>query len=389
MDVHNYEKRLESVVRRIKASKEISRANRRLLLAFKDELLLELSVGRVARHLENMFNVARWLGKDLSRATKEDVKAVIAKLNSMPYSEWTRHFYKVSIRKFFKWLRKSEDYPPEVSWIKLTVKNNNHKLPEDILTPEEVKRLIACAVNLRDKALIAVLYESGCRIGELLSLRIKDVEFDEYGAKLMLRGKTGMRRIRIVSSAPLLADWINRHPMNSDPEALLWVSERSLKPVSYQMVRKMLKTSARKAGIRKRVYPHLLRHSRATHLANHLTEAQMKEFFGWTQSSRMASIYVHLSGRDLDNALLSIYGIKVRGKESDVLKPNICPRCRENNPPTNKYCSKCGMILDEAEAIKLMRRECERRRADEILDKLMNDEEFREMLINKVKSLLG
>ena len=47
------------------------------------------------------------------------------------------------------------------------------------------------------------------------------------------------------------------------------------------------------------------------------------------------------------------------------------------------------MILDEAEAIKLMRRECERRRADEILDKLMNDEEFREMLINKVKSLLG
>ena len=102
------------------------------------------------------------------------------------------------------------------------------------------------------------------------------------------------------------------------------------------------------AGVKKRVNPHNFRHSRETYLANFLTEAQMKEFFGWTQDSKMAGVYVHMSGRNVDNALLKIYGIKNdEEKRESIFKPKECPRCQKVNQATNKFCSRCGMRHDE------------------------------------------
>lgn len=65
--------------------------------------------------------------------------------------------------------------------------------------------------------------------------------------------------------------------------------------------------------------PHNFRHSRATYLANFLTEAQMKEYFGWQQDSKMAGVHVHLSGRDVDNALLRVYGIENKNEKKESI----------------------------------------------------------------------
>ncbi len=66
------------------------------------------------------------------------------------------------------------------------------------------------------------------------------------------------------------------------------------------------------AGIQKRgLYLHLFRHSRATELASYLTEAQMKQYFGWVRNSDTPSVYVHMGGRDVDRALLRYYGVVV------------------------------------------------------------------------------
>ena len=180
-----------------------------------------------------------------------------------------------------------------ISWIKCNdVKNK--KLPEEILTEEDIKKMIDSAQKARDKAIVAVLYESGCRVGEFLTMKIKNVQFDRYGAIIVVQGKTGYRRIRLVSSVPYLAEWINNHPFNDNPEAWLWISLRNFKRLPYNSLRTILRVIAEKAGIRKSVNPHAFRHARATYLANFLTEAQMKEFFGWVQDSDMASVYVHI-----------------------------------------------------------------------------------------------
>jgi site-specific recombinase XerD len=337
--------------------------------------------------------LARRANKPLKQLGREDVERLVAWINSSNYAEETKHSYKVVLKKFYQWLRDcnedNHEYPEEVKWIKTTIKKGKRLLPEVLLTPEELKRLIEAAENPRDRALILTHYESGCRISETLFLRILNVRFDQHGAVLVVNGKTGPRRVRVIAAAPALASWLNTHPLRGDPNAPLWVGMGTIgryKPLDYDGVRALFKRLARKAGLNKRVYTHLLRHTRATELANILTEAQMKELLGWVQSSDMPSIYVHLSGRDVDNALLRAHGLSssLEEKAKSQLTFTACPRCGQKAGPESKFCPKCGMILDAQTAIRL---EEERAKADKIMNMLMKDEEVRRLLARRIREL--
>lgn len=190
-------------------------------------------------------------------------------------------------------------------------KVNTAKTHEDMLTEEDVKTLIEFAYSVQERSFISMLYESGYRIGEIIYLKISQVKFDEYGAQLFVTGKTGFRRVRVVGCVPYLQEWLNKHPFKDEPKSLLWIN-KWLKPYDYNAIAQMLYRIAKRVGLKKKVNLHNFRYSRTTYLANFLTEAQMKEFFGWQQDSKMAAVYVHLSGRDVDNALLKVYGIKNR-----------------------------------------------------------------------------
>lgn len=395
-DAYNYRRRLEQVLKNIEKDPAISKKNKKAIFKFKENCLAEgLSFGRIVRYMYDLRNLAQWLGKDFEDVTKDDIKALVGNIEKKtfyvkrfgkerPYQESTKRDYKIAIRKFYKSIKETEDYPEEVKWIKTHDKKcEKIRLPEDMLSEEDIKKLLNFADNPRDRAFISVLYESGCRIGEMLFLRIKHVKFDEFGAQLLVNGKTGFRRVRIITSAPFLTEWINKHPKKDEPESPLWITRNSTQ-INYAAVRKNLMTIAKKADIKKKINPHNFRHSRATYLANHLTEAQMKEFFGWVQASDMASIYVHLSGRDVDNALLKVYGIKNNEeKEESELKPKNCPRCKEVNSFSNKFCSKCGMILDEELRNERIQQDLDRKNADQILNNLLEDEEFKEMFLRK------
>ena len=150
-----------------------------------------------------------------------------------------------------------------------------------------------------------MLYESGGRKGEILSTCIKNVTFDENGAVMYFpEGKTGERRVRLVFAASYLREWIAVHPGKDEQDAPLFCAFRVPYPViSKTGLANQLNALRKKAGIKKRVHPHAFRHARATHLAEHLTEQQLKKYLGWTAGSSMASVYVHLSGKDIDDAI--------------------------------------------------------------------------------------
>jgi site-specific recombinase XerD/ribosomal protein L40E len=355
-EVYCFKRRIEGCLRKIRNNPSIDEESKQKILDFYQECIVRgYSKARIIKYLVTLERIARDLGKPLIQAKKEDIVNLIAKIEQRGYSEWTKHDYKVILRIFYKWLRKN-DYPEEVSWIKVR-DSRNHKLPEEILTQEEVQRMIDAADHIRDKAFISTLYESGCRIGELLCLQIKHVQFDEFGAVLLVNGKTGQRRVRVIASEPRLHQWIENHPFKDNPDAPLWITigtNSRYKVWNYGTAREVIKKIAMKTGIKKRVYPHLFRHSRATHLANHLTEAQMKQYFGWVQGSDMASVYVHLSGRDVDNALLKLNGLEVKEeRKEEQFKAIICPRCKARNSPDAKFCSNCGMCLDAKAAMQV------------------------------------
>jgi ribosomal protein L37E len=151
----------------------------------------------------------------------------------------------------------------------------------------------------------------------------------------------------LVLSYKPLVEWLEEHPNKNNPEAFVWVNynnKKADKPLAYGSICKLLKELAQKAGIKKKVNPHAFRHASATWRANYFTESQLKEFYGWTQSSRMASTYVHLAGKDLDNAVDKMFGIEKEEKKN--LTPFIiCPRCGEQNDLTVRFCKKCGLPL--------------------------------------------
>lgn len=404
IDIHGYDRQLELVIARIKNS-QISEANKKAILKFADDCSANgLSKPRIIFYLNRLLIAAKLLKKDFAKAKKEDIKRLINKINEANYTENTKKDFKVSVKKFYQWLRKIEEkgiYPEEVKWIPTTVKNNNHILPEELLTEEEINKMIEKADHPRDKALIATLADSGCRIGELLSLKIKHLTFDEHSAILIVSGKTGMRRVRVIGATPYLASWKNTHPDKNDPEAPLWIVKGTTKKIAqnknregyklnwsynlnYRAATEMIKEVARKAEITKRVNPHSFRHSRATFLASRLTEAQLKEHFGWTQASGMASVYVHLSGRDSDDALLKIYGKKEKNEiEESKFKPRKCPRCETENGATTRFCSRCGLPLELETALEI---EEKRKKSDEIMTQILTSPKVQKIILERIMS---
>ncbi|MEK6927680.1 MAG: site-specific integrase [Nanoarchaeota archaeon] len=282
VSIHNYEKTFERTLERIREAKDISENNKKHIIGFKNNLQSDgIGLAKVNRYLFDLFKFNKILKKPFEKANKEDLRRVVSELYNEDLSELTRRGFKIMLRKFYCYIRGIEEkgvYPDEVRWMKMTMGQKHSKLPEELLNEEDVKKIIRACTNIRDKAFIATLAESGCRISEIGTMQIKHISFESYGARLTITGKTGARKILIINSTPYLQEWLNNHPKNDNPEAFLWMHPKT-GLIKYARLTEILKKSAREAGIKKRVYPHLLRHSRATQLASIMSDSQLKPNF--------------------------------------------------------------------------------------------------------------
>jgi uroporphyrinogen-III decarboxylase len=99
----------------------------------------------------------------------------------------------------------------------------------------------------------------------------------------------------------------------------------------------------------------------------------------------MASTYVHLSGRDVDNSLLKLQGVAVEDRGSEaILKAVTCQRCKEKNSPESKFCMRCGSPLDVITALKVDEM---RAKADRLMSILVQDPVILEKLLAKVEEI--
>lgn len=353
--MYKIKQRLENAVKRLGENQRVSDEAREALRKFVDDLASQgISLYRQAFYITHLVPLAEDLGAAFISPTKEDVKSFVAKVERSDLAEWTKANKRVAIKRFYKWLLgNDEEYPHAVKWIKTSMPNNKTKLPEDLLTREEIRALIDAAISNRDKALISILADGGIRIGEALSLRVKDFHPDRYGGFIEVTGKTGPRHVRLLNSVPRLSAWLEDHPAREDGEAPIFIQlgrDRG-EPLKYAAARKAIREAAKRAGIKKPVNPHAFRHARATILAKRVPEAPLEGHMGWVHGSKMAKTYVHLSGRDLDETVLGSSGIEIREEGAEEEVPTKCPRCDTWNDAGKKLCRKCHMALDEAEAI--------------------------------------
>lgn len=314
-----------------------------------------LSEGRIVKNLYFILRLNKDFGMRFDRIDKKNIQDVIGRINQSHYKEGSRHDIKAFVKKYIKYFLGKKYDASEWDWLKIRVSKEKVKLTAegDILEVAEIERMLAVCDRTRDKALISSLYESACRPSEILTLKIKDVKFDKYGAILNLRkSKTVIRPVRVVNSAPYLNAWINVHPYKRNIDSPLWIANRSAEALGLNTVHDVMDILAKRAGIKKRVYPYLLRHSRITHMLRNpkLPHSVVKRIVGWTDDSNMISTYLHMSNDTVDEAVLEANGIKKSEdvKDIELTKPLTCPRCDQANGYDAKVCQRCYFALDAA-----------------------------------------
>ncbi len=344
--------RREEKIKRIKL-KFREECNRCFTLVEQFERCLRLnnySTSRIEKYWNHLRAIHGLINRCFETLAKKDIEDFVMKIDSNSrWSEWIKYDYKRIFKFFYRWMVNKTlegEYPPEVKWIKARIKKSNERTPEQILTKEEIELMASKARNTMERAFVLCLYESACRIGEFLNMKIKDIQFDQYGRFILVSGKTGWRRIRILDYSRDLLRWLDSHPFKHDPESYVWIRPENNQRITPNFTNYLLRKLAKKAGITKNVHAHALRHARATELAKILTEQQLKVYCGWVNDSRMASVYVHLSGKDVDEALLKARGISTEIKEEQKQSTKFCPKCKEPNSYLSHFCRRCGSPLD-------------------------------------------
>lgn len=272
--------------------------------------------------------------KTLDECTEQDIKNFIDYYKKNFELKHKRkpdlNFMYNIIKKYYK----NTGKPEIVKWMK--TKNVLKPLNQNkLLTSEEVQRMIQVCDKDRDKCIIAMAYDSGMRIGELLSLRIDDIKILENEYKIRIPNnfeaddidaKTGTRSMILIESFPYIQNYLKVH--NGDKKLFDFKKNRA---------DQILKEKAKKAGITKNVYWHLLRHSRATEFVKlGMQETSMKKRFGWTGSSKMIERYTHITDTDADDAYKKALGLATEQKNIII-------------NPIARRCVKCGKLIDTGE----------------------------------------
>ncbi|MDC7996247.1 site-specific tyrosine recombinase/integron integrase [Altibacter sp. HG106] len=192
------------------------------------------------------------------------------------------------------------------------------KLPV-VLSRQEMLRLLQVTRNLKHRAALALLYSSGLRIGELIALRLR--HFDLERRQLFIENSKGGKD-RVVPLAESVLPLLRNYLMSYCPKDYFFEGQQA-GPYADTSVRQLLRRSCRAAGIVKRVTPHTLRHSFATHLLEDGVDLRYIQVLLGHSKPETTMVYTHVATRDLqgirsplDTALLQI-------AEVDSPTPNL------------------------------------------------------------------
>jgi len=351
---YGYQVSLESGIE----NKIITDRDRKLILEYVEErkVTKDLSVSRINKIVSHLVGWRKFLSVPFAEATIADIYAAVTGLKGgvsikgKPFSQNTLHDYIRVLKPFLHWLNE-EGYnnlnPTKIRKIQSPPVDRDTKSPDDLLTVKEVEHLLEASKDLRNRAIIGVLYESGCRIGELGRLQWKDVIFDEYGVKLYLTdNKTKKRRYsRLTLAASYLATWKVEYPGSPTGDNLVFIAQTGAR-LEYNAFLRILQRTGKAAGITKNVHPHILRSSRITHMvAQNYQESVIKQSMWGNLKTDMFETYVKLGEGDIDAEYLEKAGVVVKKDTADELKGRPCPNCHEVNAPTFDHCYKCGWAL--------------------------------------------
>ncbi|MDX1463424.1 MAG: tyrosine-type recombinase/integrase [Marinirhabdus sp.] len=229
-------------------------------------------------------------GKALTEVTNTDVRLFVeAEIKTRQYSI-SSHRQLISALKHFATLHLECAIEADE-----LVRPSRSKYLPTVLSKQEVIDLLRATKNLKHRAALALLYSSGLRIGELISLRLHRIDIDRR--QLFVKNSKG-RKDRVVVLAESFIPLFKNYYVTYRPETYFIESPKG-GPYNPGSVRQFLKRSCQLAGIKKKVTPHTLRHSYATHMIeNGVGLRHVQDLLGHAKPET-TMIYTHVAQKDL------------------------------------------------------------------------------------------
>ena len=277
-----------------------------LITAFQDSLWIEegLSDNTQKAYSSDLAQFADWLNlksqKSLEHVETSDIEGYLALKFSQNASSRSSARLLSSLRKFYLWLLRlgKIGYDPC-----LTIQNPHLGKPLPLtLTESDVEDLLAApdineSMGQRDRAMLELLYATGLRVTELISLRLEQVNLRQGVVRVIGKGS----KDRLVPIGEEAESWLERYLRESRRTILglrtsddLFVTGRG-SAMTRQAFWHLIKRYANKAGIHKHLSPHTLRHAFATHLLNHGADLRVVQMLLGHSDLSSTQIYTHVA----------------------------------------------------------------------------------------------
>jgi len=340
-DVFGKEKRFKIADAKFRARTD---GNAKAICSYIDSKRMNASPRRLIEYYVKLGMIDSVLeGKEFSKITEKDLLVLFEKMRKRPghynrlISTRSMNNYQKEFRSFLRFLHRHE----LASTIKLERMDElNNLTPDDMLTEKDVEALIRAAGTERNRAVIAVLAETGIRPSELFNIQIKDVNLSSQVKTIAVFGKKRKRLRPIIGCVSFISEWLNVHPKGDDGEAPLFTKLNG-KPLTYAAGRKLIVLAFAEAKIKKRATLKLFRHSTNTYLYSKFPQEVAGALQGHVPGSQMAKHYVHLSEKRVSEPYLVAYGIKPKEETKPFLLPKLCAVCGLENTAEKITCERC------------------------------------------------
>lgn len=197
----------------------------------------------------------------------------------------TQRGYHSAIKCFYKYIIHQPDKFRYIEYAK-----RNRKLPI-VHSVNEIQKLISVCDNLKHRSIICLMYACGLRVGEVVNLKIADV--DSSRMIINIRDAKGGKDRQVMLPENLL-QLFRKYFIKYKPNEYLFNGQNSLQ-YSSRSIAEFLKFYSAKAGITKRIYPHLLRHDSFTHLVESGCDIALIQKLAGHSSQKTTNLYLHIS----------------------------------------------------------------------------------------------
>lgn len=349
-NIYRWEERIKKWNSKLIETKELTQKNSESLLQYFETGFYQKSPATRLKNTEIMYVVLKKLGKDWDIVSREEMEKYINTLYNSTLAPASIEKYIVSIKLFYRIMSKMKKgrYPESVDWIEVPTKTLKPLNPEVFPSMQELKRVIETALfNERDKCILSMLIDTGCRISELANLRIRDLKEEENYIVLTIRiSKTNQRSIICYLSLPAIKKWLSVHPQRDGVESYLFVNlgrHNHEKKLTHSSYRKILFQAFKRAGIeQKKCNPHAFRHLFVTRASQYFSNAMMNYWLGWSgkggAEKLMSQTYAHFNWKSVVKPYFDFIE-----KENSCLLPLQCS-CGYLNP-NQEFCFNCGNNL--------------------------------------------